>query len=55
MEKTAYNISVSLLIILFIMLKFLNKKESKVAWMREFEIIIFQTQSFSILKGSLVL
>jgi hypothetical protein len=31
-----------------IILKFLNKKESKLICMREFEIILFQTQSLSI-------
>jgi hypothetical protein len=31
----------------------LNKKESKVICMREFEIILFQTQSLSINKGRL--
>jgi hypothetical protein len=58
-NKTAHNFSdsVSLLIIpFFIILNFLNKKESKVICMREFEIILFQTQSLSIKpKGSLVL
>jgi hypothetical protein len=43
----------------FILLNFLNKKESKVICMREFEIILLQTQSLSIkpylVKGSLVL
>jgi hypothetical protein len=32
----------------FIILKFLNKKGSKVICMREFEVILFQTQSLSI-------
>jgi hypothetical protein len=32
----------------FIILNFLNKKESKVICMREFEIILLQTQSLSI-------
>jgi hypothetical protein len=32
----------------FIILNFLNKKESKVIRMREFEIILLQTQSLSI-------
>ena len=42
----------------FIILNFLNKKESKVICKREFEIILLQTQSLSIkpylVKGSLV-
>jgi hypothetical protein len=46
----------TLLTTFFIILIFLNKKESKVICMREFEIILFQTQSLSIKpKGSLVL
>jgi hypothetical protein len=32
----------------FIILNFLNKKESKVICMQEFEIILLQTQSLSI-------
>jgi hypothetical protein len=48
LSKTAYNFSVSLLIPFFIMLIFLNKKESKVICMRELEIILLQTQSLSI-------
>ena len=48
-SKTAYNFSLSLILILFfIMLNFLNKKESKVIYMREFEIILLQTRSLSI-------
>ena len=59
LNKTAYNFSVSLIMIpFFIILNFLNKKESKVICMREFEIILLQTQSLSIntnlIKGSLV-
>jgi hypothetical protein len=49
LNKTAYNFSVSLILIPFvIILNFLNKKESKVICMREFEIILLQTQSLSI-------
>ena len=48
LNKTAYNFSISLLIPFFIMLNFLNKKESKVICMRELEIILLQTQSLSI-------
>ena len=61
LNKTAYNFSVSLILIpFFIILNFLNKKESKVICMREFEIILLQTQKFIdkailIIKGSLVL
>jgi hypothetical protein len=61
LNKTAYNFSVSLILIpFFIILNFLNKKESKVICKREFEIILLQTQSLSIKpylvnKGSLVL
>jgi hypothetical protein len=45
LNKTAYNFSVSLILIpFFIILNFLNKKESKVICMREFEIILLQTQ-----------
>jgi hypothetical protein len=33
---------------LFYYIEFLNKKESKVICMREFEIILLQTQSLSI-------
>jgi hypothetical protein len=60
LNKTAYNFSVSLILIpFFIILNFLNKKESKVICKREFEIILLQTQSLSIkpylVKGSLVL
>jgi hypothetical protein len=48
-NKTAYNFSVSLIMIpFFIILNFLNKKESKVICMLEFEIILLQTQSLSI-------
>jgi hypothetical protein len=57
-KQAAYNFSVSLILISFFMiLNFLNKKESKVICKREFEIILLQTQSLSIkpLKGSLVL
>jgi hypothetical protein len=47
--KPAYNFSVSLILIpFFIILNFLNEKESKVICMREFEIILLQTQSLSI-------
>ena len=42
------NFSVSLLFPFFIILNFLHKKESKVICMREFEIIVLQTQSLSI-------
>ena len=57
LNKTAYNFSVSLILIpFFIILNFLNKKESKVICRREFEIILLQTQSLSIkpylVKGS---
>ena len=49
LNKTAYNFSVLLILIpFFIILNFLNKKESKVICMREFEIILLQTQSLSI-------
>ena len=49
LNKTEYNFSVSLILIpFFIILNFLNKKESKVICMREFEIILLQTQSLSI-------
>ena len=49
LNKTAYNFSVSLIFIpFFIILNFLNKKESKVICKREFEIILSQTQSLSI-------
>ena len=49
LNKTAYNFSVSLIMIpFFIILNFLNKKENKVICMREFEIILLQTQSLSI-------
>ena len=50
LNKTAYHFSVSLILIpFFIVLRiFLNKKESKVVCMREFEIILLQTQSLSI-------
>jgi hypothetical protein len=49
LNKTAYNFSVSLILIpFFIILNFLNKKKSKVICMREFEIILLQTQSLSI-------
>jgi hypothetical protein len=44
----------TLLTTFFIILNFLNKKQSKVIYMREFEIILFHTQSLSIKpKGSL--
>jgi hypothetical protein len=47
--KPAYNFSVSLILIpFFIILIFLNKKESKVICKREFEIILLQTESLSI-------
>jgi hypothetical protein len=46
LNKTAYNFSVSLLITVFYyILNFLNKKESRVICMREFEIILLDTQS----------
>jgi hypothetical protein len=49
LNKTPYNFSVSLILIpFFIILNFVNKKESKVISMREFEIIFLQTQSLSI-------
>jgi hypothetical protein len=49
LNKTAYNFRVSLILIpFFIILNFLNKKESKIIWKREFEIILLQTQSLSI-------
>ena len=49
LNKTAYNFSESLILIpFFIILNFLNKKESKVICKREFEIILLQTQSLSI-------
>ena len=49
LNKTAYNFSVLLILIpFFIILNFLNKKESKVICMREFEIILLQTQCLSI-------
>ena len=48
-KQAAYNFSVSLILIPFFMiLNFLNKKESKVICKREFEIILLQTQSLSI-------
>ena len=48
-KQAAYNFSVSLIFIPFFMiLDFLNKKESKVICKREFEIILLQTQSLSI-------
>jgi hypothetical protein len=47
LNKTAYNFSVSLLLIpFFIILNFLNKKESKFIYMREFEIVLLQTQIY---------
>jgi hypothetical protein len=50
LNKTAYNFSVSLILIpFFIILNFLDKKESEVICMREFEIILLQTQSLLIL------
>jgi hypothetical protein len=50
--KTAYNFSVSLIILIpfFIILNFLNKKESKVICKREFEIILLQTQRQTLTK-----
>jgi hypothetical protein len=49
LNNTAYNFSVSLILIpFFIILNFLNKKESKVICKREFEIILLQTQSLSV-------
>ena len=52
LNKTAYNFSVSLILIpFFIILNFLNKKESKVICMREFEIIlVLQTQRLISIK-----
>ena len=48
-KQAAYNFSVSLILIpYFMVLNFLNKKESKVICKREFEIILLQTQSLSI-------
>ena len=45
LNKTAYNFSVPLILIpFFIILNILNKKEIKVIYMREFEIILLQTQ-----------
>jgi hypothetical protein len=42
LNKTAYHFSVSLILIPFlIILNFLNKKESNVICMREFEIILW--------------
>jgi hypothetical protein len=47
LNKTAYNFSVSLLLIpFFIILNFLNKKENKFIYMREFEIVLLQTQIY---------
>jgi hypothetical protein len=49
LNKTGYHFSVSLILIpFFIILNFLNKKESKVICMRGFEIILLQTQSLLI-------
>jgi hypothetical protein len=49
LNKKAYNFSVYLILIpFFIILNFLNKKESKVICMQEFEIILMQTQTLSI-------
>ena len=48
-KQAAYYFGVSLILIPFFMiLNFLNKKESKVICKREFEIILLQTQSLSI-------
>jgi hypothetical protein len=50
-KQAAYNFSVSLILIqipFFMILNFLNKKESKGICKREFEIILLQTQSLSI-------
>jgi hypothetical protein len=48
-KQAAYNFSVSLILIPFFMvLNFLNEKESKDICKREFEIILLQTQSLSI-------
>jgi hypothetical protein len=48
LKKTAYNFSVSLILIpFFIILNFLKNKESKVICMRELEIILLQIQSLS--------
>jgi hypothetical protein len=46
MKKAAYNLSVYLIIDypIFIILQFLNKEESKVICLREFEIILFQAE-----------
>jgi hypothetical protein len=49
-NKTAYNFSVLIILIRFfirLILNFLNKKESEVICMREFEIILLQTQRFA--------
>jgi hypothetical protein len=49
LNKTAYNFSVSLILIPFFMILIsLNKKGSKVIRKREFKIILLQTQSSSI-------
>jgi hypothetical protein len=51
LNKTAYNFSVLIILIPFFIrpiLNFLNKKESKVICMLEFEIVLLQTQSLSI-------
>ena len=49
LNKTAYNFSVSLILIpFFIILNFLNKKESKVICMRQFEIILLQAHLSSL-------
>jgi hypothetical protein len=59
LNKTAYNFSVLIILIPFFIrpiLNFLNKKESKVICMREFEIILLQTQSLSIkIKAILII
>jgi hypothetical protein len=41
-KKTAYNPRVFLLITVFCILKYLNKEESKLIFMQEFEISLFQ-------------
>ena len=51
-KRQQYNFSVVLLITLsfsFIKTKYLNKEESKVIFMREFEISLFQTQCLPII------
>jgi hypothetical protein len=52
LNKTAYNFSVSLILIPFFMiLNFLNKKESKVICKREFEIyVLWRERRLSLVK-----